>query len=208
MNRNAKTPSADDRRARATRERGQAASDRLAASNQRLLDAVFQMLGAEQALQEEGVGTARSDDLQPWVLCVDDDSDFARMLKLRLEALGIAVKSVAEGLAGLRSAAREQANAILLDYQLPNGQGDYVLRRLKANPATRDIPVIVITGRKERGLARRMLALGAASFMTKPLDMTALTQELGKHLRERPQHRRARPPERAAAVNDSLEDLK
>ena len=70
------------------------------------------------------------------------------------------------------------ASAILLDYNLPDGQGDYVLRRLKENPATADIPVIVLTGNSSTAVRRQMFNLGADAYLTKPLDFADLMDVL------------------------------
>ena len=74
------------------------------------------------------------------------------------------------------------ADAIILDFNLPNGQGDYVLKRLKKNAMTRDIPVIVLTGVKDQTLEQKMLGMGAAKFLSKPLVFDDLLEELRLHL--------------------------
>ena len=107
---------------------------------------------------------------RPWVLCVDDDPDFAATLKLRLQQHGVDVLHAFAGMAGYRSAFTHEAQAIILDQEMPDGNGEYILRRLKESPVTEDIPVIVLTGRKDQALARRMYNLGAARYLTKPVD--------------------------------------
>jgi CheY-like chemotaxis protein len=118
----------------------------------------------------------------PWVLCIDDDEDYSLAMKMRLESHGVATVRAFEGTAGFRSLFRNQADLILLDYELPNGRGDYILERLKNNVVTRDIPVIVVTGRRDLALERRLLAMGAASYITKPPDFEMLLQEMAKHI--------------------------
>ncbi len=118
----------------------------------------------------------------PWILCIEDDQDFSRAMKMRLEARGIVVVRAFHGIDGYRLAFTHPAKAILLDYNLPGGQGDYVLRRLKENPLTADIPVIVITGRKDHSVARTMYNLGAAAYLTKPVIFDELLAELSKHV--------------------------
>ena len=103
-------------------------------------------------------------------------------LKLRLEAHGVAVVRAFDGTSGLRFAFSRPADVIILDYEMPNGRGDYIVQRLKDNPVTNGIPVIVITGRGDRLLERRLLAMGAAKFMNKPPDFCELFTELGKHI--------------------------
>ena len=61
---------------------------------------------------------------------------------------------------------------------MPDCNGEYILRRLKENPVTQDIPVIVLTGTKDQALARRMHNLGAARFLTKPVNWEVLWAEL------------------------------
>jgi response regulator RpfG family c-di-GMP phosphodiesterase len=83
---------------------------------------------------------------------------------------------------GFLNAFANRVDVVLLDYELPNGQGDYVLRRLKDNPVTSDIPVIVVTGRNDRALARRMMNLGAAQFIVKPINFDMLVRELRNYI--------------------------
>lgn len=115
---------------------------------------------------------------KPWVLCVDDDPDFAATLKLRLHQHGVEVLHAFAGMEGYRLAFTHGAQAIILDQELPNGKGEYILRRLKESSATADIPVIVITGTNDQSLARRMYNLGATRFLTKPVDWESLWGEL------------------------------
>ena len=145
-----------------------------------LLDNMFAILGVEQGnslMDNEAEQTEMRDD-QPWVLSVEDDEDVALALKLRLQELGLRVIRATAGTEGYRRAFVDSPRAILLDYELPQGNGDYVLRRLKESPATRDIPVIVITGRKESHIERQMLNLGASEFLTKPIDWSRLREAL------------------------------
>jgi DNA-binding response OmpR family regulator len=154
-----------------------------------VLDAVFAWFGhtKEPAAGESSPSRLsgphrRNSTEPPWVLCIEDDSDFSLALKLRLEAHGIAVVRAFDGRAGYRAAFTHPASAILLDYNLPLGQGDYVLRRLKENPVTADVPVIVLTGIRSAATRRQMLALGADAYLTKPLDFDELVDALAEHV--------------------------
>jgi len=155
-----------------------------APGTQSLVDAVFTMLGAGyDVLQLDGADSAGRQRIDgPWVLCIDDDTDLTFTLKLRLEQQGVQVLRASSGIEGHRYACTTPAQAIILDYELPEGNGDYVLRRLKENRLTRDIPVIVLTGRKETALRRRMLNLGAADYFTKPCDWNRLWDSLSRYL--------------------------
>lgn len=121
-------------------------------------------------------------DRSRWILCVDDDPDIARCLEMRLGEHGIAVRRAVEGMEGYRRAFTEPAEAILLDYEMPNGNGDYVLRRLKENPVTCDIPVVVLTGRRDKNIERTMYNLGAADFLTKPYSWEQLWKCLSRYV--------------------------
>lgn len=119
----------------------------------------------------------------PRVLCIDDDADFGRGLQIRLASRGLAVERAMTGLDGYCRALGESADVILLDYQLPNGCGDFILEQLKTNPATKDIPVIVISGSKDRALRHTLINAGAVRYFPKPLDMEELMSELDQLLR-------------------------
>jgi CheY-like chemotaxis protein len=152
------------------------------AEGREVMNVVFEMLGTDVDYLDRS--TEEEDDCEspPWVLCIDDDADYSNVLRHRLEEYGVAVLRAFEGMEGFRFAFTRPADVILLDYELPNGQGDYILDRLKRNPLTRGIPVIVITGKRDKSLERRMRSLGAANFFTKPPDMLALIKELRRHI--------------------------
>jgi DNA-binding response OmpR family regulator len=149
-----------------------------------VLDAVFAWFGhgaeTERGAPLRGLHRPHLRDRcePPWVLCIEDDDDFSMALKLRLEAHGVAVVRAFDGTSGYRTAFTHPASAILLDYNLPRGQGDYVLRRLKENPVTAEIPVIVLTGNRSATTRRQMLNLGAEAYLTKPLDFAELMEVL------------------------------
>jgi CheY-like chemotaxis protein len=160
----------------------------LAATNRRLLDSVEDLLatrstGRDQLHQRpeaECHSPARRP--TPRVLCIDDDAEYIHALQIRLESRGIAVLRATTGLDGFCYAVGEPADAILLDYQLPNGRGDFILGQLKINPATKSIPVIVISGSQDPALKFTLINEGAVRFMHKPLDFEELMSELRKHL--------------------------
>lgn len=153
-----------------------------------LLDAVFAMLGhgaTEPGVAEPGAAETtegKSKDDRVWILHIEDDRDLSAALSMRLRPYGIAVIPAFNGMEGYRRAFLNPAGAIVLDMQLPNGNGDYVMRRLKETPVTKDIPVIVLTGRRERTIERQMMNLGAAAFLTKPLNFDELLSVLGRLL--------------------------
>lgn len=128
------------------------------------------------------IENASARDSVPRVLLIDDDSDFIDALQMRLESRGIAVGRATTGLDGFCWAVGESADAILLDYQLPNGRGDHILAELKQNLATHHIPVIAISGHKDRELEYTLVNEGAVRFLRKPVDFEELMDELQKHI--------------------------
>ncbi|HEX3656722.1 MAG TPA: response regulator [Pirellulales bacterium] len=120
------------------------------------------------------------------VLCIDDDCELVQSLKLRLAAQGIAAWQATSGMEGYRSAFLHRPTAIVLDFEMSDGNGDYALRRLKESSYTRDIPVIVLTGLQGKAIERRMANLGATCFFNKPVAWEQLWGVLQLHLRVTP----------------------
>ncbi|WP_182870017.1 response regulator [Stieleria mannarensis] len=114
----------------------------------------------------------------PWVLAIDDDPDFSIGLQKRLLSVGVRLVRAYRGMDGYRSAFQQRPAAILLDYQMPDGNGEYILRRLKESSATDSVPVIVVTGMRDASLKRRMMAAGASEFLTKPVSWDQLKRAL------------------------------
>jgi CheY-like chemotaxis protein/two-component sensor histidine kinase len=86
--------------------------------------------------------------------------------------------SEASGRAGIERAARDLPDLILLDLHLPDLHGGQILSELKAEPATAAIPVVVLSADASRGVIRRLLAGGAHSYLTKPIDLAELGELL------------------------------
>ena len=118
----------------------------------------------------------------PWVVHVDDDADFSNAIKKRLEALGVVVVRAFDGMDGLECIAKYPPNAIILDLDMPNGTGDEILLALRENPSTQDIPVLILTCNHGRQMKRRLKNLGAAAYLTKPLDFQSLHEHLGNYI--------------------------
>jgi CheY-like chemotaxis protein len=112
------------------------------------------------------------------VLVVDDDAAVRDMLTRFLTGQGFHVVAVADGDAALRAARAVRPRAITLDVMMPSMDGWAVLSALKADPELADIPVIMLTIVEDRNLG---YALGAADYLTKPLDRTRLLNVLKKH---------------------------
>ena len=99
------------------------------------------------------------------------------MLKNRLSRAGFTVIVATDGTQGVTMATSEQPDLILMDLTLPDINGEEATRRLKADPATKSIPVIALTANAMASDRERAIAAGCDEFETKPVDMPRL---LGK----------------------------
>jgi signal transduction histidine kinase/CheY-like chemotaxis protein len=88
-----------------------------------------------------------------------------------------------QGRLGLELAVENRPDLILLDLHLPDLRGDAVLRELRTNSTTRDIPTIMISADATPGEIRRLMDAGATDYLTKPLDVEKLLHILDEHLR-------------------------
>jgi CheY-like chemotaxis protein len=114
------------------------------------------------------------------VLCIDDDPVVRHSVTSRLKPYGIKVAGVEGGLQGYDSAVADRPDVILLDLKMPDQQGDRVMAKLKENPQTRNIPVIVLTMESTAGVRRRMTSLGAESLVSKPIHWPELFLCMGR----------------------------
>jgi signal transduction histidine kinase/CheY-like chemotaxis protein len=127
----------------------------------------------ERTADRPGVGTNGVD-----VLVIEDDPSVVRLLRTYLESDGYGVRFAHDGPTGLTEARAHPPAAIILDILLPGTDGWEILREFKADPALRDLPVIIVTVVDERGLG---LALGAVDYFLKPVDRTALLDRLARY---------------------------
>ena len=108
------------------------------------------------------------------VLIVDDEAETRSAFREFLEQAGYAPVEAADGLEALAQAERRLPHAILLDIRMPELDGFEVCRRLKANPVTKAIPVIVVTAVQTDALNRLAYEVGALACIVKPVRLEAL----------------------------------
>jgi hypothetical protein len=112
------------------------------------------------------------------VLVIDDDPNALDLLGRTLQGAGVRVVTASDGQEALRLAKTLQPAAITLDVIMPGMDGWEVLRELKLDPETRDIPVIMVTMTDDREMG---YALGATEFLTKPIERGQLVQLLARY---------------------------
>lgn len=120
---------------------------------------------------------------QPCVLVVEDESAQREVLKYNLEAEGFDVVMAENGDEAMLLVAEENPDLIVLDWMLPNVSGIEVCRRVKANPETRNIPIIMLSARSEETDRVRGLETGADDYVVKPYSVVELMARLRTQLR-------------------------
>jgi len=111
------------------------------------------------------------------ILYVEDNDDNVYMLKNRLTRAGFTVVIATDGAQGVAMAHSEQPDLILMDLTLPGMDGKEATHRIKADPATKGIPVIALTANAMAGDREEAMAAGCDDFDTKPVELQRL---LGK----------------------------
>jgi len=114
------------------------------------------------------------------LLYVEDDECNAFMMTQRMRRHGIVVQHIDDGEKALASLAGACPAVLLLDLNLPGVDGLTILRRLREQPATRSLPVIVVSASVEKHARAAALAAGADAFIPKPIDFALLLEALSR----------------------------
>ena len=112
------------------------------------------------------------------LLVADDDPIQREFALVYLAGPRTNIAVAEDGLVALRTLAKSSFDVLLLDLDMPNLNGYETLERLRANPETADLSVIVITGREDTESIDRAFALGATSFVTKPVNWRLLAYQI------------------------------
>ena len=116
------------------------------------------------------------------ILVIDDEPDVVWSLKKILEARGYQVITAGNGVDGLEKASRDNPDLILLDIMMPRKNGFKVLQELKADDATRDIPVIFLSVKGETTNLIEGQRLHATDYVIKPYRTEELLKYIKKYL--------------------------
>jgi two-component system, OmpR family, phosphate regulon response regulator PhoB len=117
------------------------------------------------------------------ILVVDDEPDICALVAYHLAKSGYRVVTAGTGPEALASASEEPPALVVLDLMLPGLSGYEVLERLHRDAATREIPVLMLTARREEEDRIRGLTLGADDYLTKPFSPQELVLRVGAILR-------------------------
>jgi len=117
------------------------------------------------------------------ILLVDDEDDIREVAQLSLEmTAGWDVAVARSGPEAVAMAAAERPDAILMDVMMPEMDGPTAVRALRADPATADIPVVLLTAKTQAADRRRFEELGVAGVLSKPFDPMELAGQVARAL--------------------------
>lgn len=118
----------------------------------------------------------------PQILVVDDDPDTVSILARHLQREGFAALEAVSGAECIRLARENPIDVILLDLMMPEMDGFQVCRKLKEDPATAEIPVIMITARDDLDARAEGMRLGVSDFLAKPVFRRQLANRIRAQL--------------------------
>jgi DNA-binding response OmpR family regulator len=119
------------------------------------------------------------------ILIVEDETDLAGMLSYHLEREGYSCRQASNGEIALAEIQRHPPDLILLDRMIPKISGDEVVRRIKGEPRTASIPIVMLTAKAEESDQLVGFALGAEDYVTKPFSIKVLIARVEAVLRRR-----------------------
>jgi two-component system phosphate regulon response regulator PhoB len=117
------------------------------------------------------------------VLIVEDETDLADLIRYNLEREGYNCLCVADGERGLAEVYRTSPDVLILDRMLPSMSGDQVIAKLRREPATANMPILMLTAKAEESDELVGFALGADDYVTKPFSMKLLIARIDALLR-------------------------
>lgn len=119
------------------------------------------------------------------VLLVDDNQQNLELMQAYLEALPVRLETARDGIEAIAAVERAQPDLVLLDVMMPRMSGFEVCQKIKQNPATRDVVVIMVTALHEVGDYERAVESGCDDFLTKPVNKLELLTRTRSLLRVR-----------------------
>lgn len=117
------------------------------------------------------------------ILIVDDNPTNMKLVAYLVRAHGYEVATASDAETALVAIGEQTPKLILMDVQLPGIDGLELTRRLKADPATKDIIIVAVTAYAMKGDQERALAAGCDDYVTKPIDTRALPSTIARLLK-------------------------
>jgi two-component system OmpR family response regulator len=126
----------------------------------------------------------------PRIFIAEDDESILDLLVTRLRIAGYHTTQEKDGLAALEAIKRNPPNACILDVNMPRLDGFQVLARMRADPLTAHVPVLILTARRAPDDIKTAIRLGATDYLSKPFNHEQLLARVARLLR-----RRSPPPD-------------
>lgn len=108
------------------------------------------------------------------ILVIDDDNAINELIKINLELSGYKVVQALDGIKGFALAKQELPNAIILDVMMPEVDGYTVAQRIRQNPTTKDIPILMLTALSQLNDKVKGFDIGVDDYLVKPFEMEEL----------------------------------
>ena len=143
--------------------------------------------------------------MKPKILVVDDEPDVVRLIEFNLKAAGYDVITAEDGAEGLQRARSASPDLIVLDLMLPEVEGLEVCKLLRRDPATAQVPIIILTAKAAEVDRILGLELGADDYVTKPFSPRELVLRVKKRLQRQAEDKGGKPDTYAA--DDLMVDL-
>jgi DNA-binding response OmpR family regulator len=116
------------------------------------------------------------------ILVADDEEDVKFVVKLYLESKGFNVLTAFDGLDAVEQIEKQKPDLILLDVMMPVMNGYEVAARVRANPETREVPIVMLSAASHEEAVRKGLEAGANDYLMKPFEPTKLEETIRKYL--------------------------
>jgi signal transduction histidine kinase/CheY-like chemotaxis protein/ligand-binding sensor domain-containing protein len=150
------------------------------------------------------VTTPRTTERQPRILVVDDEANIRELLHQEFTEAGYAVTMASNGREAIAAVRRERPDLVVLDVMMPEMNGFDVAAVLKNDPATLDIPIVVLSIVQDR---ERGFRLGVDRYLTKPIDTDLLFKEVGLLIEQKKSHKRVMVVDEDASTVRTLTDV-
>ena len=137
------------------------------------------------------------------ILIVDDNPVNLKLVRVLLESEGHEVRVASDAEEALELLATIQPRLILMDLQLPGMDGLELTRRLKSDPATREILIIALTAYAMKGDAEKARAAGCDGYIAKPIDTRTLPAVVADYLSSAPRPRCETQPDLPSAIRNA-----
>lgn len=116
------------------------------------------------------------------ILAVDDSASVRKFVLLSLKSKGFRVLSAQDGMEALEILASEPVSLVITDLNMPNLDGFGLIKSIRENPTTLDLPIIVLSSLSDHDDVKRGMDLGANSYLVKPFNALRLQYEISKYI--------------------------